>query len=245
MSKFCTTCGAELEDTAKYCVQCGSLAEMQTANTESVNEQQETKNEQQQNFSQEQPQNEQPNYGYAQGQYGYNSQNSQNYQSNYTQQGYGYQYQQQQRQNYNNGYYPPQKNIVQQLADKVKIQGIIWSVIAGLQYLIAIGTFISAMDSYYVNDSTVFYAFCVLVIAVLNTISFINDFKYCTEVVNSPIGIVRKYEPLGARVVNVIYNVIFGGFIGVAGSVYGFVLRNFVMQHKFEFIEIEKNFLEQ
>lgn len=67
----------------------------------------------------------------------------------------------------------------------------------------------------------------------LNLISGINDMKYSDAVRKNPTGIVKRYESLTGPIVTLVYNIIFGGIIGVVGSVYYLVaIRSFVMSNK-------------
>ena len=63
-----------------------------------------------------------------------------------------------------------------------------------------------------------------------------------TRIATVPTGIVGEYEALAPYVVNLVYNAIFGGLIGIVGSIYGFVIRSYVMKNKFYFVKIEENY---
>ena len=105
--------------------------------------------------------------------------------------------------------------------------------VACLQYLIGISCLLF---------ESVAYGVIVLIIAVLNTLFSVRDFKYSKEVLVSPVGIVEKYQSIGGLIGTLIYNVLFGGIIGIAGSIYGFVLRSFVMSNQAQFMQIEQSF---
>ena len=100
---------------------------------------------------------------------------------------------------------------VTQLSEKVKTNAIIWIVIGALQ--IVTGVF--------------------FIVGILNILSAVNDLKYAKEVLENPTGIVARFEPLTMPIIVLIYNLIFGGLIGVAGSIYYFLgIRNFVMENR-------------
>lgn len=104
--------------------------------------------------------------------------------------------------------------LLKTLSERVKIDAIIWLVIGIIQ--IVTGAF--------------------FIVGILNIISAINDLKYSKEVLDNPTGIVERYEPLTMPIIVLVYNAIFGGVIGIAGSIYYFVaIRNFVMENKAEF----------
>ena len=104
--------------------------------------------------------------------------------------------------------------LVIQLSEKIKTNAIIWIVIGAFQIL-----------------TGVFF-----IVGILNILSAINDMKYASAVVENPQGIVARFEPLTMPIVVLAYNLIFGGLIGVAGSIYYFIgIRNFVMTNRLAF----------
>lgn len=116
--------------------------------------------------------------------------------------------------------------LIKELSDKVRINGIIWIAIAIIQIIIGICL-----------------NWIVLIVGVLNLISSIKDLSYCNDVITNPTGIVKRFEPITMPIIILIYNAIFGGVIGVAGSVYYLVaIRNFVLNNRAAFDEIEYEF---
>ena len=100
------------------------------------------------------------------------------------------------------------------LSEKVKTNAIIWIVIGAFQIL-----------------TGVFF-----IVGILNIISAINDMKYAQTILENPSGIVPRFEPLTMPIIILAYNLIFGGLIGVAGSIYYFLgIRNFVMENRAAF----------
>ena len=117
-----------------------------------------------------------------------------------------------------------QKDIVAQLSEKVKINAIIWFVIAGIQ--IFLGLYIQ---------------WVFLIIGVLNIVTAVQDMNFSKNIIDNPVGIVAKFKPLTVPILILIYNVIFGGIIGVVGSIYYLVgIRNFVLSNELEFINVEQ-----
>jgi len=118
----------------------------------------------------------------------------------------------------------PQNNIITTLSERVKINAIIWLVIAVLQIL-----------------GGIFINWFLLIVGVLNIVSAINDIKYSNILLQNPTGVVEKFESLTGPIITLIYNLVIGGVIGVAGSIYYFLgIRNFVMEHKNEFLKLNK-----
>lgn len=118
---------------------------------------------------------------------------------------------------------PTPAELINTLSERVKTNGIIWLVIGIIQILIGI-----------------FLNWYVLIVGALNIISSIQDMTYSKKVLDDPDGIVKKFEPLTGPIITLIYNLIFGGLIGVAGSIYYFVgIRSFVMENKTAFYQME------
>lgn len=115
------------------------------------------------------------------------------------------------------------ENLLHQLSERYKINGIIWIVIAVIQIILGI-----------------FVNWICLIVGVLNIISAIQDINFSGKMLKNPNGIVDKVRPLVGAILILIYNVIFGGVLGVAGSIYYLVgIRNFVMKNESEFKSLE------
>lgn len=119
----------------------------------------------------------------------------------------------------NNQFVSTPPNFIQQLSDRVKINGIIWLIIGILQALLGLT----------IN-------WVLLIVGALNIISSVQDLNYSKEVLNSPAGIVEKFKPLTGPIIVLVYNLLFGGIIGVVGSIYYLVgVRNFVLSNESSF----------
>ena len=127
-----------------------------------------------------------------------------------------------------------QKNPVEILSEKIKISAIIWSVIAGLQIMIGLINFTVLFDA---SSGLILWG-----IAALNIFAAYKDYKYSKEVKYRPVGIVAQYQPITSYIITLIYNLIFGGVIGVAGSIYDLTVRNYVMTNVGVFNDIENSF---
>ena len=113
--------------------------------------------------------------------------------------------------------------LLHKLSERVKTNGIIWLVIGILQ--IVAGLFID---------------WVFLIVGVLNIISSIQDMNYSKTVLENPTGIVARFEPLVGPIITLIYNLVIGGVIGVAGSIYYFVaIRSFVMENRVSFAQYD------
>lgn len=136
-------------------------------------------------------------------------------------------------------YYAPQPNyyaprpdangLVRTLSERLKINGIIWIVIAALQILAGL-------------TGAVWTA----VIGVLNIVSAVKDINYSKAVLVDPRGIVGSFESLTSPIITLVYNLLIGGIIGIAGSIYYFIaLRGFVMENRNAFLSLEANYAPQ
>lgn len=114
--------------------------------------------------------------------------------------------------------------LVKKLSEKVKINGIIWLVIGIVQIILGL---------------LVNWGF--LIVGTLNIISSVQDIGYSKSVLEHPVGIRDRFSRLAGPIITLIYNLLFGGVIGVIGSIYYFAgIRAFVMAHEADFMEIEK-----
>ena len=114
-------------------------------------------------------------------------------------------------------------SMVIKLSERIKINSIIWVVIAILQIIIGI-----------------ILNWIFLIVGVLNIVTAVRDYNYSKQILASPVGIVKNAEPLVIPIVTLVYNAVIGGIIGVAGSIYYLIaIRNFVMENKNYFLEIE------
>lgn len=144
----------------------------------------------------------------------YNSQNAFNNSNNYNAQ-----------MPYNNAFNPnTPESLLRTLSERYKINAIIWFIIAGIQVILGIT----------IN-------WILLIVAALNIVAAVQDLNYSKKVLMQPQGIVNKEKPLAMPIVVTVYNVFFGGLIGIAGSIYYLVgIRNFVMTNANAFMALEQ-----
>ncbi len=117
-------------------------------------------------------------------------------------------------------------SLVATFSERVKTNAIIWIVIGAIQVLYGL----------------LYGQWFLLFVGVLNLITAGTDLKYAKQVLQSPKGIVARVKPLVGSILTLIYNLVFGGVIGIAGSVYYLVaVRGFVMKNEHGFREIEGN----
>ena len=109
------------------------------------------------------------------------------------------------------------------LSQRLNTNGIIWLVIGILQIL-----------------GGIFINWFLLIVGVLNIISSVQDMQYSNTLLEKPVGIVAKFEPIVGPIITLIYNLVIGGVIGVIGSIYYFVAtRNYVMENKQFFASLD------
>ncbi len=109
------------------------------------------------------------------------------------------------------------------LSKRVKIDGIIWLCIAVLQIIAGIS-----------------YNWVFLIPGVLNIFTAVRELNISKKVLTDQTGIIKEFEPLAGPIIAAVYNLIIGGIIGVAGSIYYFVaIRQFVMNNRQAFEALE------
>ncbi len=125
---------------------------------------------------------------------------------------------------------PNIENLVNTLSSRLFTNGVIWLVIGALQIILGL-----------------FWQWWLLIVGALNIISSIQDINKSKQLPNLPKGMLleipTEYEPLAGPIITLIYNLVFGGVIGVAGSIYYLVaVRGFVMDNRvhFEALNIRK-----
>lgn len=136
--------------------------------------------------------------------------------------------------------------LLQQLSSKIRTNAIIWIVIACIQFIIGMANIAVgfALNADYGDGTTnLITGFFVIIVGVLNIVNAAKDLKYSSEVLAKPAGIVQNFQPVGSLIGTLIYNLLLGGIIGVAGSIYSFILRNFVLSNAAQFQSIESDFV--
>ncbi|MBQ3093972.1 MAG: hypothetical protein IJC52_02265 [Clostridia bacterium] len=113
--------------------------------------------------------------------------------------------------------------LVNTLSERMKIDAVIWIVIAIIQIIAGI-----------------FLDWFLLIVGVANIATAISDFKYSNDVLSNQNGIVAKFEPIVMPIIVCAYNLLIGGVIGIVGSIYYFIaIRGFVLNNKDAFLAIE------
>ena len=114
------------------------------------------------------------------------------------------------------GTYTDTSTVLNTLSQRLNTNGVIWLVIGVLQLL-----------------GGLFLNWFLLIVAVANIVSAVQDMRYSKTVLSNPRGVVAKFTPIFGPVVILVYNLIIGGIIGVIGSLYYFfAIRSYVMEHR-------------
>ena len=120
--------------------------------------------------------------------------------------------------------------LVNTLSSRLFTNGVIWLVIGALQIILGL-----------------FWQWWLLIVGALNIISSIQDINKSKQLPELPKGVIAdipsEYEPLTGPIITLIYNLVIGGVIGVAGSIYYLVaVRGFVMENQahFEALSVHK-----
>lgn len=113
--------------------------------------------------------------------------------------------------------------IIEQLSNKEKIAGIIWLVIGCLQILIGLD-------------------WPIIILGIWNIIAAIMRFSRSKKILHPYPGLVDEYKRwLAVIIITLIFNVILGAYIGVAGCIYDFTIRHFALTNKDEIDAIIRN----
>ena len=103
------------------------------------------------------------------------------------------------------------RHLLNVLSQRINTNAIIWLVIGIIQTL------------------SIFFA----IVGILNIISAVRSLKYSKAILINPTGIVQNYVPVFGSVIVLLYNIFFGGIIGVIGSIYYLIfIRGFVMENR-------------
>lgn len=100
------------------------------------------------------------------------------------------------------------------LSERIKINSIIWIVIGIFQVLC-------------------FFSPLTVIVGILNIISAVKGLKWSKDIFHFRVGLVKAYSPMLGSIITLLYNLIFGGVIGVVGSIYYLLcIRGYVMENK-------------
>lgn len=126
----------------------------------------------------------------------------------------------------------PPAHLLPSLSRKLKGNGILWLIIGIVQIALALfcmvltGSFQALLSA----------------VGVMNIISSISNLKYSKTVLQNPVGVVKRFEPLAGPIISLVYNAVFGGVIGIAGSIYYLTaIRSYVMNHRDAFLALERS----
>ena len=96
------------------------------------------------------------------------------------------------------------------LSKRIFINGILWLVIGIAQ--LCTGVF--------------------FLVGILNIMSALRDMKTSKTVFTYRVGLVQAYKPMTSFIITFLYNLIFGGVVGVVGALYYyFAIRGYVMDN--------------
>lgn len=114
-------------------------------------------------------------------------------------------------------------DIVTVISERIKTNGIIWLVIGVIQILLGI-----------------LFNWWLLLVGAVNLINSVQDIKFSRSFPQNPVGLVNKVRPLVSPIIILVYNIFFGGIIGIVGSIYYFLaVRGYVLEREQSFLELE------
>lgn len=130
------------------------------------------------------------------------------------------------------------KVLLKQLQRKLKAETQLWTWIGIAQAVVGIILFVNALD----GEFFIGFPISLFVISIVNLCSSFERKRFSKAINVKPVGIIKRYESFFGYVFNFIYNLIFGGVIGVAGSIYGIMTRNFVLKNEMLFSKMEEEY---
>ena len=119
------------------------------------------------------------------------------------------------------------KSVLDVISQRIQINGIIWLAVGALQIILGI---LDVRENWFL-----------LLVGAINLVYGFADLKYSKDCLVRPIGIVKQAKPLVRTVIVLVYNLLIGAIIGVAGSIYYLVaVRAYILENERAFLEIEQ-----
>ena len=119
------------------------------------------------------------------------------------------------------------KSVLDVISQRIQINGIIWLAVGAFQIILGL--------SYLAQN------WFLLIVGAINLVFGVADLKYSKDCLVRPIGIVKQAKPLARTVIVLVYNLLIGAIIGVAGSIYYLVaVRAYILENERSFLEIEQ-----
>ena len=147
-------------------------------------------------------------------------------------------------------------SILAALVKKINTEAMVWIIIAVVQVVAGIiiarvrtdwgVSLIEIEKKYGTYEKSVKEAIqpvcLVWIMAMINIAYAVINFIRANRIKKNPTGIIESYWPILGLEILLICNLLFGCVVGIAGSILGFLTRDFVMKHKMEFSQIEVRF---
>lgn len=163
------------------------------------------------------------------------------------------------------GYQPG--NIVQTLCSKLRVSAILLLITGCLQAIVGIIVtiigIVLATQIGYISRYAGYYGYryyqdevaiaivgmitllvigvFVLVTCIFNFVGAGRTFQYIKQIQQYPVGIVAHFMPSGKTIGLLILNILWGGVIGIIGSVFALVARSFVQNNSAQFMALEQD----
>lgn len=103
------------------------------------------------------------------------------------------------------------KDAYKSLADKEMISFVIWLIIGIIQCLSIVTIIAGAWNIY----------------------AAVTTYQFSKQLGNCPTGVYKRYEnQMTSLIISLVLNILFGGVIGVAGTIYDYFTRDYVMKNR-------------
>ncbi len=145
-----------------------------------------------------------------------------------------------------------EKNLVEVLSDRLVFQGRCWRKSALIRCII--GALLSGFGGlllwrplpHVISRYAIFFVAVgvfFFFLAFLNYCFSNTYFDYKKEICEKPHKIPEHFANENGCFWNMVYNVLFGGYFGIKGALYGMKTREFVLENEENFREIEKGYI--
>ena len=129
-----------------------------------------------------------------------------------------------------------QKFTLNTLYEKMASAAKFWRGVSIFQFIGAAVYFILML---FVDFAFITNTLALAIIGALNWRASSTELEFLENIKKKPVGIIAHFESITNILVAFIYNLVFGGIIGVIGSVLDYLTRNYVINNKAAFAEIE------
>lgn len=117
-----------------------------------------------------------------------------------------------------------------------KREAIVWLIIACMQ--VVLGLILSALGKLLIGS-------CILVVACVNCYFSIKTALYLKDIYDSPRWRIREYTSMAKLTLSLLYNLLFGGIIGLIAPIYGMFVCDFLVKNDTLFYTLDEEYADK